>query len=246
MQRIYSAIFMCIALMLFSGVAAAQNLDMRLCDQSINTVAKSTFVPKTILLKIARLESGRRVQDQMVSWPWTLNNSGAGYFFASKSGALKKLQKLMAVGKKNIDVGCMQLNIRWHSRYFNSVEAMLSPFENVSYAAKYLEQLHRETGSWEKAVKYYHSRNPKFNSVYYAKFRDMAEPDLHELSQPLLASAIVDQGVLDIAQTAARTDKSLFWVVPQGSLLFAGQAISAPAFSDIREFRVAPLVPSLQ
>ena len=98
MQRIYSAICVCIALMLFSSAAVAQNLDMRLCDQSIEKVTRSTFVPKSILLKIARLESGRRVQDQMVSWPWTLNNSGAGYFFASKSGASKKLQKLMAAG----------------------------------------------------------------------------------------------------------------------------------------------------
>ncbi len=244
MQRIYSAIYVCIALMLFSGAAAAQSLDMRLCDQSINTVAKSTFVPKSILFKIARLESGRRVQDQMVSWPWTLNNSGAGYFFASKSGAAQKLNKLMAAGKKNIDVGCMQLNIHWHARYFNSIEAMLSPFENVSYAAKYLEQLYRETESWEKTVKYYHSRNPKFNSVYYAKFRDMAEPDLRQLSQPLMASA--NQGVFGIMQTTARDKGSLIWVVPQGSLLFAGTAMSAPAFTDIREFRVAPLVPSLQ
>ena len=152
MQRIYSAIYVCIALMLFSGAAAAQNLDMRLCDLSINTVAKSTFVPKSILFKIARLESGRRVQDQMVSWPWTLNNSGAGYFFASKSGAAQKLNKLMAAGKKNIDVGCMQLNIRWHAPYFNSTEAMLTPFENVSYAAKILNNCIAKPGLGKKRL----------------------------------------------------------------------------------------------
>ena len=246
MQRIYSAIYVCIALMLFSGAAAAQNLDMRLCDQSINTVAKSTFVPKSTLLKIARLESGRRVQDQMVSWPWSLNSSGSGYFFASKSGAAQKLNKLMAAGKKNIDVGCMQLNIRWHARYFNSIEAMLSPFENVSYAAKYLEQLYRETGSWEKTVKFYHSRNPKFNTVYYAKFRDMAEPGPIELGQQLLISAALNAGQLGIFQSNKNEQGSLIWVAPQGSMLFAGAALSQPAFTDIREFRVAPLVPSLQ
>jgi hypothetical protein len=244
MQRFYSVIYLSIALMLISGAAAAQKLDMRLCDKSIETVAKSTFVPRSVLVKIARLESGRRVQDQMVSWPWTLNNAGVGQFFASKSGASEKLQKLMAAGKKNVDVGCMQLNIRWHARYFNSISAMLSPFENVSYAAKYLEQLYRETGSWEKTVKYYHSRNPKFNTVYYAKFRDMAAPDLRQLSQLLLASA--DQGAFSILQTTAHDENSLIWVVPKGALFFAGKALSTPAFTDIREFRVAPLVPSLQ
>jgi hypothetical protein len=94
MKRIYPAIYMCIALMLFSGAAVAQSLDMRLCDQSINTVSKSTFVPKSILLKIARLETGRRVQDQMVSWPWTLNNSGAGYFFCIQIRRIGKAAKV--------------------------------------------------------------------------------------------------------------------------------------------------------
>ena len=150
----------------------------------------------------------------------------------------------MAAGKQNIDLGCMQLNIRWHARYFTSIEAMLSPFENVSYAAKYLEQLYRETGSWEKTVKYYHSRNPKFNSVYYAKFLDMAEPDLRLLSQPTMASA--HQGVFGIMAKTARDKGSLIWVVPLGSLLFSGTAMSSPAFTDIRKFRVAPLVSSLQ
>ena len=76
MQRIFSTLYLIFALMVFGGAALAQSLDRRLCDQSIKAVAKSTFVPKSVLLKIARLESGRRVQDQMVSWPWTLNNSG--------------------------------------------------------------------------------------------------------------------------------------------------------------------------
>ena len=87
-------------------------------------------------------------------------------------------------------------------------------------------------------------KKSKFNLVYYAKFLDMAEPDLRQLSAPLLAST--DQGVFSILPAAAGDKNSLIWVVPQGSMLFAGNAISAPAFTDIREFRVAPLVPSLQ
>ena len=123
---------------------------------------------------------------------------------------------------------------------------MLSPFENVSYAAKYLEQLYHETGSWEKTVKFYHSRNPKFNTVYYAKFRDMAEPGPVELGQQLLISAALNAGQLGIFQSNKNEKGSLIWVAPQGSMLFAGAALSQPAFTDIREFRVAPLVPSLQ
>lgn len=246
MRPTYSTIYLIFSLLVWSTSTAAQTPDMQLCDQSIETVSKSTFVPQSVLLKIARLESGRRVQDQTVSWPWTLNNAGKGYYFSSKSAASRKLRKLRAAGKKNIDVGCMQLNIRWHSRYFADIDAMLSPFENVSYAAKYLEQLYHETGSWEKTVKYYHSRNPKFNSVYFAKFRNMAEPDLGELSQRHLASAAFNAGPLGVIQSNKSEHGSLIWVVPQGSLLIAGVALSKPAFTDIRQFRVAPLIPNLQ
>lgn len=246
MKLLYSTLCLIFTLLALSTFAVAQTHEMQLCDRSIETVSKSTFVPHSVLIKIARLESGRSIQNQTVSWPWTLNNAGKGYYFGSKSATLEKLRKLMAAGKKNIDVGCMQLNIRWHSRYFADMSAMLSPFENVSYAAKYLEQLYNETGSWEKAIKYYHSRNPKFNSVYYAKFSSMAEPDLGELSKPLLASAALNTRPLAMVQPSSSLKGSLIWVEPQGSLLFAGAALSKPAFADIREFRVAPLVPSLQ
>lgn len=246
MRSHYFTIYFICALLTLSTSAFARTPDMQLCDQSIETVSKATFVPQSVLLKIARLESGRRFQDQTVSWPWTLNNAGEGHYFSSRSAASDKLRKLLALGRKNIDVGCMQLNIRWHARYFPDIASMLSPFENVSYAAKYLEQLYHETGSWEKTVKFYHSRNPKFNSVYYAKFRDMAEPGPIELSQQLLISAALNAGQLGIFQSNKSEQGSLIWVAPQGSLLFAGAALSQPAFTDIREFRVAPLVPSLQ
>ena len=66
----------------------------------------------------------------------------------------------------------MQLNIKWHADFFHSPEQMINPLDNVRYAARYLEQLYKETGSWETAVKFYHSRNSKFNTVYYAKYKD--------------------------------------------------------------------------
>ena len=74
----------------------------------------------------------------------------------------------------------------------------------------------------------------------------MAEPGPVELGQQLLISAALNAGQLGIFQSNKNEKGSLIWVAPQGSLLFAGAALSQPAFTDIREFRVAPLVPSLQ
>ena len=91
--------FIC-ALLTLSTSAFARTPDMQLCDQSIETVSKATFVPQSVLLKIARLRSGRRFQDQTVSWPWTLNNAGEGHYFSSRSAASDKLRKLLALGRK--------------------------------------------------------------------------------------------------------------------------------------------------
>ena len=113
--------------------------DADLCDQSIEQVAASSSVPRDIIYKVARLESGRNVGGRYVSWPWSLNNGGEGHFFNNSSTALSKLSKLRAQGKTNIDVGCMQLNLRWHAKYFDSEEQMMNPLDNVRYAAGYLE-----------------------------------------------------------------------------------------------------------
>ena len=98
-------------------------------------------------------------------------------FSYSEADALDLLTKLSNSGKTNVDVGCMQLNIKWHAKYFSNFSEMLSPTHNTLYAAKYLEQLYKETGSWMKAVKYYHSRNPKYNELYYAKFSKLPNFD---------------------------------------------------------------------
>ena len=100
-----------------------------------------------------------------------------GIFLDSEADALDLLTKLSNSGKTNVDVGCMQLNIKWHAKYFSNFSEMLSPTHNTLYAAKYLEQLYKETGSWMKAVKYYHSRNPKYNELYYAKFSKLPNFD---------------------------------------------------------------------
>ncbi len=217
----------------------AEGSDADLCDQSIEQVAALSLVPREVIYKIARLESGRRLDGRYISWPWSLNNSGKGYFLKDSSTALSTLAKLRAQGKKNIDVGCMQLNVRWHSEFFNSLEQMMNPFDNVRYAAHYLEQLYKETGSWEKAVKFYHSRNAKFNTVYYRKYKEMKTPS----TSRMLASSLPTQAINPLQNPNAAQGRSLFWTSSTGALIQTGIG-EAPSFTfaDIRNFSVPPLV----
>lgn len=217
----------------------AESSDSDVCDQSIEHVAASSFVPRAVIFKIARLETGRRVDGRIVSWPWSLNNGGKAYYLKDSATALRTLAKLMAEGEKNIDVGCMQLNIRWHSEFFNSLEQMMNPLHNVRYAARYLETLYKETGSWEKAVRYYHSRNTKFNDLYYAKFRKMKLPSTSQM----LASSQLSKELPSFQNLNAVYVKPLFWTGSTGSLFQSGYGESpSAAFADIRNFSVAPLV----
>ena len=233
--------FFCAMVIGSLGLASfAEGSDSQLCDQSIEIVAQNSFVPREIIYKIARLESGRHVNGRHVSWPWSINNGGKGYFLKDSTTAISMLSSLVAQGKTNIDVGCMQLNIRWHAEFFDGFRQMMNPSDNVRYAARYLEQLYKETGSWEKAVKFYHSRNAKFNSVYYAKYKKIKSPDTGT-SFSSLGPSQTTKSFQD--STTQSLSTSLFWTSSTGIFLQIGdQNGSSQAFADIRNFRVPPLL----
>ena len=233
--------FFCAMIIACLGLASfAEGSDSRLCDESIEIVAPNSFVPREVLYKIARLETGRRIDGRHVSWPWSLNNGGKGYFLKDRATALSILAHLKAQGETNVDIGCMQLNIRWHADFFHSPEQMINPLDNVRYAARYLEQLYKETGSWEKAVKFYHSRNAEFNTVYYEKYKKMKPPNPSQM----VASLLPNQTMLSLqTPNSASEGTSLFWTGSKGVLIQTGQEFEpSSAFMDIRNFSVPPLL----
>lgn len=79
------------------------------------------------------------------------------------------MKRELAKGNNNIDVGVMQVNLRWHGDKFASLEEKLQPLENIDYAAKLLCDLKKRYGSWHKAVRYYHSASPAHHKKYSRK-----------------------------------------------------------------------------
>ena len=51
-----------------------------------------------------------------------------------KNYVLKHFSKVIKI----LDVGCMQVNLKWHKHNFKKVNDMISPEPNVSYAASFL------------------------------------------------------------------------------------------------------------
>ena len=149
-------------------------------------------LPENILLSISRVETGyQKVNGVRRAWPWTLNAGGDSAYFQTKDAALKSLKRRVKQGVTNIDIGCMQLNFRWHKKFFKNLSDMMSPEKNVDYGARFLNRLHKRHGSWEKAVKYYHSSKSKFNVKYYKKVRAVWKKENNEPSlKPILVAAV--------------------------------------------------------
>ncbi|HET6519138.1 MAG TPA: hypothetical protein VFG47_04895, partial [Geminicoccaceae bacterium] len=131
-----------------------------LCDLHIAATEREAGLPAGLLRSIALAESGRWLADRRESrpWPWTVTSGPEEhYYLPSRTAALDKVRELRARGRRNIDVGCMQVNLHYHGDAFPSPEAAVDPARNVAYAAGFLGRLRDETRSWGLAVARYHT-----------------------------------------------------------------------------------------
>jgi soluble lytic murein transglycosylase-like protein len=140
----------------------------RVCGEAIAAAEKAAKVPRKLLLSIALVESGRRNDndDGYSPWPWTVNAGGQGRHFQTKDDAVAAVRELKADRIRNIDVGCMQVNLKHHPKAFGNLGEALDPSRNAAYAARLLRSLFRETGTWGYAVGRDHSSVYRFNRPY--------------------------------------------------------------------------------
>ncbi|MDZ4095827.1 MAG: transglycosylase SLT domain-containing protein [Paracoccaceae bacterium] len=147
------------------------------CEDAAQKAADATGVPWKILHAITLAETGRSQDGQRNSvphpWPWTVHTQGDGHWFSTPQEARDFIAARQSEGERNIDIGCFQLNLRWHATHFSSVEQMLDPLENALYAAKFLSGLFAEMGDWRRAAGAYHSRNSQRAEHYVRKLDEM-------------------------------------------------------------------------
>ena len=140
------------------------------CILAAKKYEKIYELPENLLLSISLTESGKRIKNgDFVSWPWTINAKGKGKFFNTKNEAIDYVINYTRKGKKNIDLGCMQVNYMYHTKAFKSFEDAFDPELNVEWAAKLLKSLYQKFGSWKEAVGYYHSYRHTRRKKYSAK-----------------------------------------------------------------------------
>lgn len=145
------------------------------CDRAAQQAAEKSRVPLEILRAITRTETGRGGHNSLKPWPWTVNMEGTGVWFDTESQAQSYVFRHFKRGARSFDIGCFQINYRWHAKAFNSIEEMFDPTLNADYAASFLAKLHQELGDWDKAVGAYHSRTHKYAQRYLKRFAEIRE-----------------------------------------------------------------------
>ena len=123
---IMMTIAVCLCICLYSQAFSASNSpnkynnnsnlnssDASICEKQTHGFETALGIPRHLLTAISLTESGKwdKKNKALVAWPWTIMAMGKGHYLRTKQAAIKKVIALKAQGVKNIDVGCMQINL---------------------------------------------------------------------------------------------------------------------------------------
>tara|TARA_B100001094_G_C18102845_1_gene756730 strand:+ start:268 stop:822 length:555 start_codon:yes stop_codon:yes gene_type:complete len=154
---------------------ANADLNSNICMRYAERYGAALKIPKYVLSAISSVESGRiksKSGKYKSPWPWTINYGGHGEHFASRTAAIKRVKILLDNGVTSIDIGCMQVNLKYHPKAFKTLKDAFNPRTNIQYAGEFLISLHRQSGSWETAIAHYHSRTVSRGTHYYHRVKD--------------------------------------------------------------------------
>ncbi len=186
-----AALAFCAALAPAPGARAQpEDAAADLCERAIVNGARRGGVPPEVLYAVALTETGRKSEGRLRPYPWAINREGKGYWFDTREQALAFAEDSLAQGRKSFDVGCVQINYRWHGHAFPSLDDMFDPEWTATYAAQFLRTLYEERGDWSAAAGAYHSLTPELAEIYRARFDRMVVDHAPSLdAEALVATA---------------------------------------------------------
>jgi hypothetical protein len=181
-----------LVVMLLAPAAGARPTSQLCADAIAAAENRAGWLPDGLLYAIALTESAHRPDGMrgVVPWPWTINSPKGSFYLDSRREAVAKVEELKGMGVRNIDVGCMQVNLKYHPDAFNSLDDAFHPPSNVGYATTFLTDLEREQPTLFDAVGRYHSGTPWRSRAYARKVfarwgkGDLEPPSKHGLGAP--------------------------------------------------------------
>lgn len=215
--------------------AKANDADWQACRTAAQKVERANDMPEALLQAMSLVETGRRGPDgKHTAWPWTINSHGKGFRFATKQDAIWAVRRLRADGARSIDIGCMQVNLRYHPRAFTSLEEAFDPAANMAYAASFLTRLKDRHGNWRAASARYHSYNPKLREKYASRVDKTLARE-----RKLLASAA--------PHLAASPDAAASYMEAGDASIITASLSAGPSGNTIASLGLRPtLVPGLR
>ena len=213
-----------------------------ICEKAAIVAARESGVPLDVLRAISLTETGRKVSAGFLPWPWTVNMEGAGKWFDTRREARAYVDRHFARGARSFDVGCFQINYRWHGHAFSSIEEMFDPLANARYAASFLGDLYREFGDWSRAAGAYHSRTPKYARKYAARF-DRIRARL-PAAEPIVTAAATPPRAITPVAAVVRVNR--FPLLQAGVTSVRGSLVPVNAPSAGHLFDSRPAAPLLE
>lgn len=132
------------------------------CTPYILAMEGAFGIPRGMLLAIALTESGKRGEP----YPWALNVGGKTLFPGSLAAMRATIEDNGGGDSSNIDVGCMQISLRYHKETLPDYTLIFQPQYNVIYGAYFLRRLFDRYGNWLQAIAHYHSGDPDRQFAY--------------------------------------------------------------------------------
>ena len=215
-----------------------------ICIREILLAQSRYDIPDNILLGIGLQEAGTRINKQLVVWPWAINAEGRGSFFDTKARAINWVQEQLDGGMRSIDVGCMQVNLRWHPDAFNDLDDAFTPEINVDYAARLLLSHYNATGNWRSASGRYHSKTPEKQEIYLANLERNIRVANAQIDRFRVLAGLAPAGIVV-------ADRNVPEVVPKlqgGSFWTAALTTQGPSGSRFRSLysrtELQPILPN--
>lgn len=105
-------------------------------------------------------------KDFISPYPWVLRTKSRPFYGSNREEVEAELKKLLAETRV-VDVGLMQINVRWNGHRVDEPADLLDPLTNVRVGAEILNELfERYPNDAIQAIGYYHSRSKKLARRY--------------------------------------------------------------------------------
>lgn len=168
MCRILFLLFITLSSLPASASLNKELLESKKCSSMFAYFEDMHKMPENTLHSISLQETQKAHSKHYIGivWPWTVTAKGKGNHFDNRDAAIAFAKAQIAAGNNNIDIGCMQINLKYHPEAFASIEQAFSPKHNIAYGANFLKNNYNRLKNWSEAIGLYHSATENKSSKY--------------------------------------------------------------------------------